>query len=515
MFLASFSKKEQRILLLLSLTTFLIRIPLLIRSHAELAVFPYGDDAYYIFSIAKQLALWHGPSVDGIHLTNGFQPLIALIYTPTFWLSGGDPWFAVRWSFVLGGFIAALFVWAIALLVRTIERSPASGTFSTSVVAAAIWTFSYPCFLQMTNGLETGLASLLIVVSLTLYAKCSEPSAETNGTSATKIHQKPWLLGVVLGFAVLARIDAAILVAIVVFLFFAQRRFRDGVVTGLLAFLISLPWWLFNWTYFGSLMPESGQAENIWPLPPHENIYRAVQSLSDILSLVFYLPDSIRFPLRVLWLIILVAGISIVTIKTKLFWQARMQLRISALVPLILFSVVLIFYYTFFFRAPHFLPRYLQPARILWSIFFAAGLSILWRNHRIRGVIVLVAVLAVAFFAQRTVQNSYQTQSDLYRTGLWAAAHPQEKIGMLQSGVASFVAPNVINLDGKVNEAALRAHQQGHLPEYLRGEHLTVIADDKPFIEDIAAIARKDSLRFDSIGIIGRVELMKLRTATK
>jgi len=95
--------------------------------------------------------------------------------------------------------------------------------------------------------------------------------------------------------------------------------------------------------------------------------------------------------------------------------------------------------------------------------------------------------------------------------GFWANAHPNEKIGMLQSGIASFVAPNIINLDGKVNADALRAHQQGRLADYLRDQHFTYIADEKPFIEDIAAIARKDKLFFDSTGMIGHIQLMKRR----
>ena len=80
---------------------------------------------------------------------------------------------------------------------------------------------------------------------------------------------------------------------------------------------------------------------------------------------------------------------------------------------------------------------------------------------------------------------------------------------MLQSGVASFVAPNVINLDGKVNTAALVAHQQGRLAEYLREQQFTMIADDKPLVEDLATIARSGELFFDSVGMIDHIQLMK------
>jgi hypothetical protein len=102
--------------------------------------------------------------------------------------------------------------------------------------------------------------------------------------------------------------------------------------------------------------------------------------------------------------------------------------------------------------------------------------------------------------------------------GFWAHQHPNEKIAMLQSGIASFIAPNIINLDGKVNTAALRAHQQGRLAEYLRNEHFTYIADYKSFIADIDTISRnaspsmRNELYFDSVSMIGSIQLMKRRT---
>ncbi|MFI5202212.1 MAG: hypothetical protein ACHQNE_07480, partial [Candidatus Kapaibacterium sp.] len=288
------SRKETAILSAFSLFAFLIRIPLALHSNPALAVFPYGDDAFYLFSIAKHFAAGQGFSVDGLHLTNGFQPLIVLLYTPIFLLCGPNAWLAVRWTLLLNGVIAALFVWAVAIFLRTIERAPDTKSISIPVVGAALWTFTYPLFVQMANGLETGLASLLLLIALIIYAK--ESSKIERVPSAGEPPSRWWLLGTVLGFAVLARIDAAILVAILVLLLFLRKQPRAAIVTGAIAFLISLPWWIFNWVHFGSLMPTSGQAENIWPLPPHENIYRATQAVSNILSFVFYLPHSLSFP---------------------------------------------------------------------------------------------------------------------------------------------------------------------------------------------------------------------------
>ncbi|HEX5315976.1 MAG TPA: hypothetical protein VFX22_04925, partial [Candidatus Kapabacteria bacterium] len=353
-----------------------------------LTTFPYGDDAFYLFSIAKHLANGHGPTVDGINLTNGFQPLIVLLYTPIFWLCGSNSWLAVRWTFLLNGAIAALTVWAIAVLIRKIERAPGSENFSTPTIGAAIWTFTFTIFAQTTNGLETGLSSLLIFISLIFYAKIDSTS-------------RGWTLGLVLGFAVLARIDAAILVAIIVLTLLVKKRTRLAIVTGGMALLVSAPWWLFNWFYFGSLMPTSGQAENIWPLPPHENIYRATEAISNILSLIFYLPNSLNYLLRILWLLIILGGIVFLIYRTHLINRMRRTFRMDILWSLAIFSIVLFFYYTLFFRAPHFLERYFEPARMLWSVCVAAGVSIFWKEKIGRKIIIAAAVIGVVFSLDR------------------------------------------------------------------------------------------------------------------
>ena len=82
---------------------------------------------------------------------------------------------------------------------------------------------------------------------------------------------------------------------------------------------------------------------------------------------------------------------------------------------------------------------------------------------------------------------------------------------MLQSGIAGFIAPNVTNLDGKVNAAALRAHQEARLGEYLREERFTYLAYWKPFVEDLASIGRQANLEFDSVGRIGHFQIMRRR----
>lgn len=506
---SSLNSRERYTVAALSFFTFLLRVPLALRPTKELAGLPYTDDCFYLFSVARSMAAGHGPTVDGTHLTNGFQPLIVLLYTPIFWLCGTNSWLAIRWSFILNGVIAALTVWAVAWLIRSLERTPQTRGLTAPIIAATIWTFAFTIFSQMTNGLETGLSSLLLFLALTYYAKLQNEDG-------AKIPTSQWILfGAVLGLAVLARIDAAILVAIVTLMLFSQRRRMEAMITCGMALIVSAPWWIFNVVSFGSLMPSSGQAENSWPMPPFENIRRAAQAISEILSLVFYLPGHLGPVVRSVWTVLFICGIVFVAYRTHLLERLRESFRLRPLVPLLVFAIALLLYYTFFFKAPHFISRYLQPGRMLWLIAVTVSASVLWRGNRARFAIIGITLIGMAFCVAEYTRDYFPAlqASDFYETGMWANRHPEEKIGMLQSGIASFVAPNIINLDGKVNAEALRAHQEGRLARYLRDEHFTYMADWKPFIEDIANTARKSELYFDSSGMIGGVELMKLRTA--
>ncbi len=498
----------------LAVTAFALRIPLAFRPVHQLTLLPYGDDAYYLFSIARNLANGLGPTVDGHHLTNGFQPLFTFLYVPLFCLSANEQWLAVRLSFILAGLVAAASVWMTAFVLRSLVKPESTqNSMSIPIIGALLWTFSFQIFAQTTNGLETGLYSFLLLTVIALYSQF-----QTAGGS--KSSRAIWL-GVVLGVTVLTRIDAAILVTILFIAETIKRRKKQALTFTAVAFLISLPWWIYNAIYFGNLMPTSGQAENIWPIPPSENFRRAIQAVTDIFLLIFYAPDSLDLSFRIV-LVVVCAAVLIIVIRDRRFRASiRNRVHFSYLLPFFLFGIVLVVYYTLFFRAPHFIARYLQPLRIVWLLAVATSLPTIYRilldrwKKLVPTLAVIVLISVIAFDGSRYTKNYLKANdAEFYDIGKFASSHPNDKIGMLQSGIASFVSPNVINLDGKVNTDALHAHQQGRLASYLHNENFVYIADLKPFIEDIATTAHRNELFFDSVGMIGRIQIMKLHDAS-
>jgi hypothetical protein len=481
---------------------FLIRVPLAFGSAAGLTA-RYGDDAFYILSVARNFASGRGITIDGTHLTNGFQPLIAALYSLAFW-AGGDSWTAVRITVLMNAAITFATVIAVASVARKLWNPVADKFWQRpSVIAAFLWACSISIFHQTTTGLETALYSLTLLLVLGEYLR--------SDTS-------PWRLGLLLGIAVLARIDAAILVAILVGYDLWIRNIRRAIIEGALAFIVSLPWWLFNLLNFGSLMPTSGKAEVSWPTTLTEQLYRLIQTLNDIAIVMIYTPHDSSFAIRIVTMVVIAAAIALLFFRMSVLRHLKNS-KLRALLPFWLFGFILIIYYTFYFRAPHFIIRYLQPLRIIallsWSVVLG---EILMRNNlspknRVPKLAIAICLLISLGFGVNRYFAFYHKPngSEFYDVGIWASAHPHDRIGMLQSGIAGFVAPNVVNLDGKVNAAALDAHERGELGRYIKAEGFTYLADWKPFVEDIAQLCRQDELFFDSVGMVQRVQIMKRR----
>ena len=118
----SWSADERRWLTILIAIGFVSRAVLALRSNALVSTRPYIDDAFYILSCARQIALGNGLTADGVHLTNGVQPLIVLLDVPFFLLSRGDRWLGLKLTFVLVALTQAIGTYFVASVCRLLER---------------------------------------------------------------------------------------------------------------------------------------------------------------------------------------------------------------------------------------------------------------------------------------------------------------------------------------------------------------------------------------------------------
>lgn len=510
------SIKKDPVLLISIIVTIVLRVILGFRSPELLTERPYQEDSFYVFQCAWHVAQGHGFTVDGIQPTNGVQPLIVLFYALFFYLFS-DKWFALSNTFILVALLDVLSLVAIYNIIVNLASKYSSIVKRTQRFAVVLWSVAYAFLQHNANGLETGLYCALLLSTLWYYSFLLRREREGDAPSLGR-----WaLLGVFLGLTVLARIDGAIIVA--AFASYELVRGKNRIVSALtragvfsvIAVLVSSPWWVYNYRTFGSLMPISGQSESIESLF-HINLYTTPQVLGDILSVLFYTPfNGIPIWAAIVWPLVL-ASIYIVLIKKfDLVRQMKNRFNLQALIPILLGSIALIIYYTFFFSAPHFISRYLHPLRITVFILFSIGISILLeslkttstKNRWILTVFASITAMAFLLFNTTMYLRAFTTdsRSPAYFTGLWARTVAPAKVGMTSSGTASFVSDNVVNLDGKVNYQALVARKRDGLAKYIIDNNITYVADWREGVEKVAQDAATLGVTYSKVDSIGPI----------
>ena len=235
-------------------------ISIVFRSDHKVANSPLIDDGYYAITVTKNIASGKGITIDGETRTNGFQPLFTLLSTPAFFMAKGDRYLALRFILFLHWLLFILTALLLGLIVKGILNEYNERIKSLAFWIALFLYLSAVCILLTHfNGLETGFYLFILALTWRIYQIINI------GKFRNII-----LLAFILGLCVLARIDSVILVIIisVAFLFRHELRksyrIRAAFLTSTVAFVVSLPWWLYNWLCFHSIMPSSAKAQQAW-----------------------------------------------------------------------------------------------------------------------------------------------------------------------------------------------------------------------------------------------------------
>lgn len=220
------------------------------------------DDSYYYFQIVRNFVQGNGFSFDGIHPTNGFQPLWGLLLVPPAWLFD---------RLGIGLMTQARLFLSIAALVNV-----AAGLALYAAVRAwlkrrdaalgvlAVWLLSPLLVAQQTAGMENALFALVLAGALAVYHRGFTDADHPPSPASAAV------LGILLGLLGLARLDAAIFAAVVIpVIAWRMRRIplRDAVVRlAPLCLLAALPvaaYLALNLARFGHAMPVAGAAK-VW-----------------------------------------------------------------------------------------------------------------------------------------------------------------------------------------------------------------------------------------------------------
>lgn len=432
------------------------------------------DDAFYYFSLARNLAESGRATVDGINPTNGFHPLWLLAVTPIFAAFPQPLDLPVHLALSL----ASLFdLVSIVLIVRLAARL--GGQARLGLAAAWLYALNPFVILQVTNGLETSLGILTLMLFLTQF----EAWLADAGRRAAL------LLGMVGGLMLLARTDSAFLLGLAllaaIWLQPRRQRLRSAAWVAAASLVVLLPWLLWSQAAVGVWVQESGLAipyairarlamEHGPGLGPQlaagwaqltntatwlRGDFTGLPLAAGLLLWALVLPGLRRTspPERAISLSLLASGVVLVFFHAGLRWYPRLWYFVPLSVAFALCAAV-------WMKANAAHPRRIQLFVGVTSLYFVLVGTLVWQ---------------VGFYPwQREMWAAKNWLSENVPAGSRAAS--------FNSGIYTYYSQaTVINLDGVVNHNAFVAIQQRELLAYMQlaGVNFLVDTDNAIFAE--------------------------------
>lgn len=217
------------------------------------------DDAFYYFEIGHRLVLGQGSTFDGLHATNGYHPLWLLPSAAVhFVLPPGDA--AVRALLVLQLGLTLGGLAALLGSLRWRDTHPADRTLTALVLGC--WLLVPIVTRTFVNGLESGIVAPVHALILALCLHQARPLATWSAAPR-------WAMGGLLGLALLARTDGALLTPLVCLWalpdVIRERRWLALVPVGLPPALTLLAFLALNQAWFDTPMQVSGTLKRVPP----------------------------------------------------------------------------------------------------------------------------------------------------------------------------------------------------------------------------------------------------------
>jgi hypothetical protein len=422
----------------------------------------FFDDAFYYLQIARQLVTGHGFTFDGIHRTNGFQPLWLFLLMPIVRALPGD--FAPLYA-VVALQTALVAVAAVGLFVVLRPRIGDAGAF-----AAGLLLVAQPnAKVALASGMETPLVLAFLVMAWLAWSR-----------------QRWLLLGVVGGALLWTRLEAGLVAPVALVL--ARDRLRHDrrrLMALCLPFAIAAVTYVaWNQLAFHTWLPISGMVKLNRIGPPWHHYWRALSETPWIgheivcrlsAKFIFLAPAPVK---------IAYVALTTATIALGLRFRHALAQAIrdaDAVLPLAVCVVVWLAQLATLLSldAWHNYPLLLATA-LLGGIFVARAR---------RWAMPLTAALAVVAFAHalaRHAERALVNEIDCVQQALdWVGSNVPAgaPIGSWNAGrFAWFSRHAIVNLDGLVNDERFYSEViAGHrIEQYLARENIDWLIDYYP-----------------------------------
>ena len=448
------------------------------------------DDTYLSLEVAKNIGMGKGP-LYGDEYTNGYQPLYVLLAAPIYYgLDPNNPPSTevldtkVKQALLL---LVAFDLGSLILLGLLLSRH--FGWSLPTHIGMLLWALHPLVITNSLNGLETPMAAFFLLLAMYYFTTFARNSS----------HTKPRLiLGFILGFAVLARIDLAILGFVILVTetwdLVKGRWSLSQAITGLgLTFVgfvtIYSPWLLWSYSYTGEWLPVSGEAVRYQALIKRQAVDGlALKPAIQIFMLALITP-IISAP--TMWLSTLaiwtLTGLSLFTKSSR--WAQQLVSLLKKWWVLAAFCGLLLIAYGFYIIGQWFFHRYLFALVLLPIITLSTGAFVLTqvKNNLITRGLLVAATLIICLGNPNFLKlerGEFDPKAQGFRSmGIWVNEMLPEgsRVGSTQTGGLSYYGTKlkVTNLDGVVNRRALTALKAKSIDSYMQEQQLEYMVDWK------------------------------------
>lgn len=436
------------------------------------------DDTYYTLTIAKNISEGVGPSAGGGVLTNGFQALLAFLEAPAFWFLS-DPIRGVYYAIGLGVIADIIAVGLIGYITSSVSGQTAGRW------AALMWACSTLAVNNALGGLEASISLAIGLGVLLQWLRYTRMRTMKNAVA----------FGIMGGLAILSRVDLAfLLVPLAVAAINERVPIKHAIFTLAFSLIVVAPWWIYQLSTFGTIVPESGAAVvdqaklhlQMGVTRPQIAGWAIGQVLgggvSDFPEIRSWLFMRMNWPTTIVF----------ITMLASLVVALLANYRTRAAGLWGVFALLGFLFYVFHVSALWFFARYMYPlqAFAVISLAIAAGSSTRIKRTAVTACVVLCGISLWTMSGwviapDRSLAYGYDGIKGYYEpTALLVKSLPEgATVCGFQTGATgyhvSFDDRNIraINADGVVNRYAHAAIRNRRLSDYLRKEQCTHYAD--------------------------------------
>ncbi len=477
-----------------------IRVYLLTRSADELL--PYLiDDGFFHLQVAKHIAEGHGPTFDGVHLTNGFHPLWVWMLSILYWLFPNfyGSFFTASTTVQVALNLGSIYlVWRIARLLSSRPSIP--------WMAIVLYGLNPFVIFYTITGMETSLYLFLLTLIFWRFVKMVQSSSSS------------YLgIGILSGLLLLTRTESIILLGclFVALLVPSRTRLRHALELGVPTLVAALVWMGWSWSTVHSLTQINAYAPALGrrllyglPVTPH-SLY---EGLFMIKFGAWTFTNAVKEYSAMLGLqvpVLMTTGLVLVMIaqsgreRVDRGWL-RKTLGVYA-IPFVGFLLIFLAntVVRWYSREYYILPWTLLATFFLLIVCEGVDRLRLPAKGAVQAMVVISALISFVGLYQDTYRESVALgNGGAGNTAVRAAAQwindhaePGAIVGSFKvSGVLSYWSRyQVQNLDGKINNAVFPYLMAGEAWNYLREQQIRYLVEPEGKLESRRGFFAKES----------------------